>query len=61
MNATSAVKAAMFLVLIGLVAAGCGRKGPLEVPPPRGQVAEDPEEKDKPVPERRFILDPLIQ
>ena len=60
MNATSAAKAAMFLILIGLVAAGCGRKGPLEVPPPRDMV-EDPDEKEKTVPERRFILDPLIQ
>lgn len=61
MTASNAAKLAALLTLTALVAAGCGKKGDLDIPRSEPIVenpdgTEEPERKD-----RRFFLDPLIQ
>ncbi|MDF1608046.1 lipoprotein [Hoeflea sp. YIM 152468] len=57
------IKTICAMALLGVVLTGCGRKGPLErpgvTPMPAAPGAEEPNE---PVaPERRFILDGLLE
>jgi predicted small lipoprotein YifL len=58
------------IVVVGLVVAavglaGCGRKGALEAPPGMAVKAatagEQPAPDDQKKPDRKFVLDPLIQ
>jgi predicted small lipoprotein YifL len=55
---------ALVILLVALAVAGCGRRGAPNHPPLPAGVAAVPENPDVPgsrkVPDRRFILDPLV-
>jgi len=61
MTATRAAHAATIALLTALMLAGCGRKGPLDIPPPRDAAQTGDETGETPERGRRFILDPLIE
>ncbi len=61
MTASRAAKAAIITLSASLVLVGCGRKGPLDVPPPRGAAQTEDEKQEEQTGKRRFILDPLIE
>ncbi|MEM6464114.1 MAG: lipoprotein [Pseudomonadota bacterium] len=63
MTATTVAKTFTFFALIALIVAGCGRKGDLEVPPPRPSVdaPADAKADEEPEEDRPFFLDRLIQ
>ena len=51
------------LSLAGVVVVGCGRKGDLDrpsTPVEQQNVRKTTEQKNQPVPERPFVLDPLL-
>mgnify|MGYP001819254747 FL=1 len=64
MTVTSITRAAALFALIALLAAGCGRKGDLDVPP-SPYALQNPdaseEEKEREEEDRPFFLDALIQ
>ena len=70
------IRTILVLVLIGIAAAGCGRRGDLQAPgtvepdpavgpeamlsPASPGATEPPEERPEAAPEQRFFLDPLL-
>ena len=62
MTVTKISRAAALLALIALLAAGCGRKGALDVPPsPYAVENPDGKEEKEEEEDRPFFLDALIQ
>ncbi len=56
-----AVRVAAILMMTGLIATGCGRKGNLDIPNSQPVVQDSDEDKEPPKKDRRFILDGLLE